>query len=196
MRNVDLDVQLFCLSQDYVDALMGVCYDGVEGLLYLSLFSLLAACTLSVMLCAVFRLWKLMGSRSAPHPQPCILLHPRLSAAKLQTRALPPPSFPVLLLVTPSVSFPLPRPPGTESTTTLTRRTRSTPKPGGHPTTPGGPTSTVSAASPAASTARPATSRPTTSPPPTSCRLPNTCKTTLKTCVFCSFLFISHLVLR
>lgn len=44
---------------------MGVCYDGVEGLLYLSLFSLLAGCALSGMLCAIFRVWTLMGSRSA-----------------------------------------------------------------------------------------------------------------------------------
>ncbi|XP_035511157.1 protein tweety homolog 2-like [Morone saxatilis] len=51
------------LHKDYLDALMGVCYDGVEGLLYLSLFSLLAACSLSVMLCAIFRVWTLMGSR-------------------------------------------------------------------------------------------------------------------------------------
>ncbi|XP_075880467.1 protein tweety homolog 2-like isoform X1 [Nelusetta ayraudi] len=60
-----LTVLLDCrgLHKDYVDALMGVCYDGVEGLLYLSLFSLLAACALSVMLCTVFRLWTLMGSR-------------------------------------------------------------------------------------------------------------------------------------
>uniref|UniRef100_A0A3P8S1V2 Protein tweety homolog n=1 Tax=Amphiprion percula TaxID=161767 RepID=A0A3P8S1V2_AMPPE len=51
------------LHKDYLEALMGVCYDGVEGLLYLSLFSLLAACALSTMLCAIFRVWTLMGSR-------------------------------------------------------------------------------------------------------------------------------------
>ncbi|XP_024920528.1 protein tweety homolog 2-like isoform X2 [Cynoglossus semilaevis] len=51
------------LHKDYVDALMGLCYDGVEGLLYLSLFSLLAACALSAMLCATFRLWTRVGSR-------------------------------------------------------------------------------------------------------------------------------------
>ncbi|KAM8724221.1 protein tweety homolog 2-like [Acanthopagrus schlegelii] len=51
------------LHKDYLDSLMGVCYDGVEGLLYLSLFSLLAACALSAMLCAVFRVWTLMASR-------------------------------------------------------------------------------------------------------------------------------------
>ncbi|KAG7259280.1 hypothetical protein CRUP_023983 [Coryphaenoides rupestris] len=36
---------------NYVDALMGVCYDGVEGLLYLSLFSLMSAAALSALLC-------------------------------------------------------------------------------------------------------------------------------------------------
>ncbi|TNM96793.1 hypothetical protein fugu_014949 [Takifugu bimaculatus] len=51
------------LHKDYLDALMGVCYDGVEGLLYLSLFSLLAACALSIMLCIIFRFWTLIGSR-------------------------------------------------------------------------------------------------------------------------------------
>lgn len=53
---------------------MGVCYDGVEGLLYLSLFSLLAACALSAMLCAIFRVWTLMGSRSV-QSDPLIPLH-------------------------------------------------------------------------------------------------------------------------
>ncbi|XP_034567777.1 protein tweety homolog 2-like [Notolabrus celidotus] len=51
------------LHKDYLDALMGVCYDGVEGLLYLSLFSLLAGCALSAMLCAIFKVWTLMASR-------------------------------------------------------------------------------------------------------------------------------------
>ncbi|XP_041942004.1 protein tweety homolog 2-like isoform X3 [Alosa sapidissima] len=51
------------LHKDYLDALMGVCYDGVEGLLYLSLFSLLAAIAFSAMLCAVPRAWTLIASR-------------------------------------------------------------------------------------------------------------------------------------
>ncbi|XP_077384697.1 protein tweety homolog 2-like isoform X4 [Festucalex cinctus] len=51
------------LHKDYLDALMGVCYDGVEGLLYLALFSLLAASALSAMLCAIFRVWTLLGRR-------------------------------------------------------------------------------------------------------------------------------------
>ncbi|XP_062305211.1 protein tweety homolog 2-like [Osmerus eperlanus] len=51
------------LHKDYLDALMGVCYDGVEGLLYLCLFSLLAASAFSAMLCAIPRAWTLITSR-------------------------------------------------------------------------------------------------------------------------------------
>ncbi|KAM3863555.1 protein tweety homolog 2-like [Diretmus argenteus] len=51
------------LHKDYLDALMGVCYDGVEGLLYLCLFSLLAASALSAMLCTVPRAWTILSSR-------------------------------------------------------------------------------------------------------------------------------------
>ncbi|KAJ8356602.1 hypothetical protein SKAU_G00193960 [Synaphobranchus kaupii] len=46
------------LHKDYLDALIGVCYDGVEGLLYLCLFSLLAACAFCIMLCATSRAWR------------------------------------------------------------------------------------------------------------------------------------------
>ncbi|KAG5832704.1 hypothetical protein ANANG_G00293960 [Anguilla anguilla] len=46
------------LHKDYLDALIGVCYDGVEGLLYLCLFSMLAACAFCTMLCAIPRAWK------------------------------------------------------------------------------------------------------------------------------------------
>ncbi|CAB1313176.1 unnamed protein product, partial [Coregonus sp. 'balchen'] len=38
------------LNKDYLDALIGVCYDGVEGLLYLCLFSILAICAFCAML--------------------------------------------------------------------------------------------------------------------------------------------------
>lgn len=60
-----LTVQLDChgLHKYYLDALLGVCYDGVEGLLYLCLFSLLAACAFCAMLCAIPRAWTLMASR-------------------------------------------------------------------------------------------------------------------------------------
>lgn len=49
--------------QDYLDALMGICYDGIEGLLYLALFSLLAAVSFSTIICATPRAWKHFTSR-------------------------------------------------------------------------------------------------------------------------------------
>uniref|UniRef100_A0A8B9H9W0 Protein tweety homolog n=1 Tax=Astyanax mexicanus TaxID=7994 RepID=A0A8B9H9W0_ASTMX len=52
-----------CLGLDYLDALMGVCYDGVEGLLYLCLFSLLAAGAFCTMLCAIPRAWRQIANR-------------------------------------------------------------------------------------------------------------------------------------
>lgn len=54
-----LPLDLLCLPpQDYLDAMVGVCYDGVEGTLYLCLFSSLAACAFTVMLCAIPRAWR------------------------------------------------------------------------------------------------------------------------------------------
>lgn len=49
--------------QDYLDAMVGVCYDGVEGMLYLCLFSTLAACAFTVMLCAIPRAWRQIACR-------------------------------------------------------------------------------------------------------------------------------------
>uniref|UniRef100_A0A8D0BCC9 Protein tweety homolog n=1 Tax=Salvator merianae TaxID=96440 RepID=A0A8D0BCC9_SALMN len=51
------------LHKDYLDALIGICYDGVEGLLYLILFSLLAAMSFSTIICAIPRAWKHLASR-------------------------------------------------------------------------------------------------------------------------------------
>ncbi|KAL0993532.1 hypothetical protein UPYG_G00109220 [Umbra pygmaea] len=51
------------LHKDYLDALMGVCYDGVEGLLYLSLFSLLSISAFCALLCTIPRAWTLLASR-------------------------------------------------------------------------------------------------------------------------------------
>uniref|UniRef100_A0A673VXL4 Protein tweety homolog n=1 Tax=Salmo trutta TaxID=8032 RepID=A0A673VXL4_SALTR len=60
-----LTVLLDCrgLHKNYLDGLMGVCYDGVEGLLYLCLFSLLSVSAFCVMLCAIARAWTLITSR-------------------------------------------------------------------------------------------------------------------------------------
>ena len=65
-----------------------MCYDGVEGLLYLSLFSLLAGCALSAMLCAIFRVWTLMGSRSETSDPLIPLLYVLPTMHKVLTRAL------------------------------------------------------------------------------------------------------------
>uniref|UniRef100_A0A4W3JSH4 Protein tweety homolog n=1 Tax=Callorhinchus milii TaxID=7868 RepID=A0A4W3JSH4_CALMI len=51
------------LHKDYLDALIGVCYDGVEGLLYLSLFSILAAVSFCALICAISRAWKHIANR-------------------------------------------------------------------------------------------------------------------------------------
>lgn len=52
------------LHKDYLDALAGICYDGIEGLLYLGLFSLLAALAFSTMICAGPRAWKHFATRA------------------------------------------------------------------------------------------------------------------------------------
>ncbi|NWI18553.1 TTYH2 protein, partial [Crypturellus soui] len=51
------------LHKDYLDALMGICYDGVEGLLYLLLFSLLVAAAFSTVICAAPRAWRHLAAR-------------------------------------------------------------------------------------------------------------------------------------
>ncbi|NXX74616.1 TTYH2 protein, partial [Urocolius indicus] len=51
------------LHKDYLDALIGICYDGVEGLLYLILFSLLVAASFSTIICATPRAWKHFAGR-------------------------------------------------------------------------------------------------------------------------------------
>ncbi|XP_052664112.1 protein tweety homolog 2 isoform X1 [Harpia harpyja] len=51
------------LHKDYLDALIGICYDGVEGLLYLVLFSLLVATSFSTIICATPRAWKHFAGR-------------------------------------------------------------------------------------------------------------------------------------
>ncbi|XP_035748611.1 protein tweety homolog 2 [Egretta garzetta] len=59
------------LHKDYLDALIGICYDGVEGLLYLVLFSLLVAASFSTIICATPRAWKHFAGRwVCPRPLP------------------------------------------------------------------------------------------------------------------------------
>lgn len=44
--------------QDYVQALTGFCYDGVEGLVYLALFSFVTALMFSSVVCSVPHTWQ------------------------------------------------------------------------------------------------------------------------------------------
>ncbi|PNJ87606.1 TTYH2 isoform 2 [Pongo abelii] len=52
------------LHKNYLDALAGICYDGLQGLLYLGLFSFLAALAFSTMICAGPRAWKHFTTRN------------------------------------------------------------------------------------------------------------------------------------
>ena len=52
--------------------MVGVCYDGVEGVLYLCLFSTLAACAFTVMLCAIPRAWRQIACRSVRSLRVCL----------------------------------------------------------------------------------------------------------------------------
>ncbi|KAM7068704.1 protein tweety homolog 2 [Molossus nigricans] len=54
------------LHKDYLDALAGVCYDGIEGLLYLGLFSLLVVLAFSCMIRAGPLAWKHVTAGGAP----------------------------------------------------------------------------------------------------------------------------------
>ncbi|KAM5273945.1 protein tweety homolog 2 [Ctenodactylus gundi] len=51
------------LHKDYLDALTGICYDGIEGLLFLGLFSILAVLAFSTMTCMGPRAWKHFTTR-------------------------------------------------------------------------------------------------------------------------------------
>ncbi|MFT7815904.1 protein tweety homolog 1 isoform X1 [Arapaima gigas] len=52
------------LNKDYVDSLKGLCYDGMEGLLYLSLYSFLSALAFTAILCSLPGAWRSFPSDS------------------------------------------------------------------------------------------------------------------------------------
>jgi len=56
------------LSQDYVDSLKGLCYDGMEGLLYLSLYSFLSALAFTAILCSLPGAWRSFHRLGELHP--------------------------------------------------------------------------------------------------------------------------------
>lgn len=49
---------LFLPPQDYVQAVTGLCYDGLEGLIYLVLFSFVTALMFSSIICSVPHTWQ------------------------------------------------------------------------------------------------------------------------------------------
>ncbi|XP_062847816.1 protein tweety homolog 1 isoform X2 [Trichomycterus rosablanca] len=53
------------LNKDYIDSLKGLCYDGMEGLLYLSLYSFLSALALTAILCSLPGAWRSFASRDS-----------------------------------------------------------------------------------------------------------------------------------
>lgn len=52
------------LNKDYIDSLKGLCYDGMEGLLYLSLYSFLSALAFTAILCSLPGAWRSFPSDS------------------------------------------------------------------------------------------------------------------------------------
>ncbi|XP_035386362.1 protein tweety homolog 1 isoform X2 [Electrophorus electricus] len=52
------------LNKDYIDSLKGLCYDGMEGLLYLSLYSFLSALAFTAILCSLPGAWRSFASDS------------------------------------------------------------------------------------------------------------------------------------
>ncbi|KAG7270126.1 hypothetical protein CRUP_027196 [Coryphaenoides rupestris] len=52
------------LNKDYIDSLKGLCYDGMEGLLYLSLYSFLSALAFTALLCSLPGAWRSFPSDS------------------------------------------------------------------------------------------------------------------------------------
>ncbi|XP_013868140.1 protein tweety homolog 1 isoform X2 [Austrofundulus limnaeus] len=77
------------LNKDYIDSLKGLCYDGMEGLLYLSLYSFLSALAFTAILCALPGAW-----RSFPRtPNVSSNGNPGYESLPLTDRQSPPPSY-------------------------------------------------------------------------------------------------------
>ncbi|KAK9395508.1 protein tweety 1-like [Crotalus adamanteus] len=57
----------FPAAEDYVDGLKGLCYDGMEGLLFLLLFSFLSALSFTTVVCSLPRAWKRFQNRDSDY---------------------------------------------------------------------------------------------------------------------------------
>ncbi|XP_064152037.1 protein tweety homolog 3 isoform X3 [Loxodonta africana] len=75
------------LHLDYVQALTGFCYDGVEGLIYLALFSFVTALMFSSIVCSIPHTWQPKRSQNANFQ------NPRCENTPLIGRESPPPSY-------------------------------------------------------------------------------------------------------
>ncbi|KTG45160.1 hypothetical protein cypCar_00010462 [Cyprinus carpio] len=77
------------LNKDYVDSLKGLCYDGMEGLLYLSLYSFLSALAFTAILCSLPGAWRSF------HRTPNVSSNgnPGYENLPLSDRQSPPPSY-------------------------------------------------------------------------------------------------------
>ncbi|KAK3550559.1 hypothetical protein QTP70_000059 [Hemibagrus guttatus] len=76
------------LNKDYIDSLKGLCYDGMEGLLYLSLYSFLSALAFTAILCSLPGAWRSF-SRT---PNTSSNGNPGYESLPLSDRQSPPPS--------------------------------------------------------------------------------------------------------
>ncbi|KTG36654.1 hypothetical protein cypCar_00000897 [Cyprinus carpio] len=77
------------LNKDYVDSLKGLCYDGMEGLLFLSLYSFLSALAFTAILCSLPGAWRSF------HRTPNVSSNgnPGYENLPLSDRQSPPPSY-------------------------------------------------------------------------------------------------------
>ncbi|XP_069492913.1 LOW QUALITY PROTEIN: protein tweety homolog 1 [Ambystoma mexicanum] len=55
------------LHKDYVDGVKGLCYDGMEGLLFLLLFSFVSALSFTTAVCSLPRAWKRFQNRDSDY---------------------------------------------------------------------------------------------------------------------------------
>ncbi|XP_022529739.2 protein tweety homolog 1 isoform X2 [Astyanax mexicanus] len=77
------------LNKDYIDSLKGLCFDGMEGLLYLSLYSFLSALAFTAILCSLPGAWRSF-SRT---PNASSNGNPGYESLPLSDRPSPPPSY-------------------------------------------------------------------------------------------------------
>ncbi|XP_030640844.1 protein tweety homolog 1 [Chanos chanos] len=88
------------LNKDYIDSLKGLCYDGMEGLLYLSLYSFLSALAFTAILCSLPGAWRSFSSDAEDYEDsdsesedPFTSHQARRQTATASQRGAPPPFY-------------------------------------------------------------------------------------------------------